>query len=165
MPTIYPKPFQELPAEEKLKKLALLDMFCFRVWEEKLQGSGRLQKGFISHLIKSNASLIPSLTRDALNNALRKYAKVGITSYATFSAHYPEKLLHSVPTPQKAPPTQSIPMSGTTSPSAPPIPLTPSPQKPNCKGGIPEGSTIAERKNFEKAILSTLNEIAEIYDR
>ena len=151
--------------EEKKNKTALLDMLCFRVWGKKLQESGRLQHGFISHLIKSNASLIPSLTRVALNNALRKYAKVGITSYATFIAHYPEKLLHSVPTPQKAPPTQSIPMSSTTSTSASPIPLTPSPQKPNCQGGRPEGSTIAKRKNLEKAILSTLNEIAEIYDR
>ena len=44
--------------------------------------------------------------------------------------------------------------------------MTPSPQKPNtCKGGRPQGSTISKRKNLEKAIISTLNEIAEIYDR
>ena len=173
MPPIFPKPFQALTPEEKRNKSALLDMLCMRVWNEKLKEGGKLKNGFISDLIRSNTSLIPSLTRDCLNNALRKYAKLEITSCATFAAHYPEKMPHAVTPPsqsvQEVSPTQSQPSSSPTpcTPApTPPIPVTPSPTKPETsKGGRPKGTTVASKLNLEKAVVSTLNEIADIYDK
>ena len=142
MPPIFPKPFVALTPEEKRNKSALLDMLCMRVWNEKLKEGRKLKKGFISDLIRSNTSLIPSLTRDCLNNALRKYAKLEITSCATFAAHYPEKMPHAVTPPsqsvQEVSPTQSQPSSSPTpcTPApTPPIPVTPSPTKPKTSKG------------------------------
>ena len=96
MPPIFPKPFKVSTPEEKISKCALLDMLCVPVWEEKLKENGNIKRGFVSDLIKRNTSLIPSLTCNSLNNALRKYAKAGITPSAQFAAHYRTKITNPV---------------------------------------------------------------------
>lgn len=182
MPPIFPKPFKGLTPEEKFAKSALLDRLCLTVWEEKKNNKGKVRRGFLSNLIKLNQSLLSSLSRDDLNNAIRKHSKAGITSSAEFNERYREKLINSVrpshisaqsPTPQTEYPStepSQTPPPASVAPSDPNlIPVTPSPPNlsvttspPDQKGGRPKGTTDANKKKKEMALIATLNEIAHI---
>ena len=201
MPPIFPKPFKPLIPEEKISQNAFVDFLCLRVWEEKIKCSGKLPHGFITKLVKQNITLFPSLTRDTINNALRKHLKAGIACPTSYAKHHPMNLINNVrskesgssppnnaaspPNNTTSPPNNdaaqpnndpddaapsgvlpSVPSSPTTPTIPSPISVTPSPQKGlNLKGGRPKGTTIANKKNKEIAIVASINEVADIYQK
>ena len=157
MESSIPKPFTTLSPEEKYVKRTIIDQLCIRVWREKVKRSGKVKRGFITNLIGHNTNLCPTLTRDTLNNALRKYNKAGITSETELRVYYAKNRDTDTPfTPDLPTAAPSI--------STPTI-VSPPHNSKKFKGGRPKGTTYAQKKNSELAILATYNQIADIYSK
>ena len=76
--------------------MRLLICFVLGSWKKKIKHNGKLPHGFVAQLVKHNVSLFPYLTRDTINNALRKHLKSGIVCPTSYAKHQPTNIINAV---------------------------------------------------------------------
>ena len=107
------------------KKAILIDL-CDQIDLRKQENKGRAPMGYIAGLVRSHTNVCTWLTRDALNNELRRRKRNGIGLLVSIDAA--SHITTSVPDIAVAAPVERK------------------------KGGRPEGTTDARKKNCEFAV-------------
>ena len=123
----------------KSTKKAILNDLCDQIDLRKQENKGRVPMGYITGLVKSHTDVCPWLSRDALNNEMRRRKKSGI-----FLLVSPDAASHV---------TTSVPDIAAVAPVE------------RKKGGRPSGTTDARKKNCEFAVTAAKNEICMLFDR
>ena len=120
----------------KATKKSILHDMCNTIDQAKQNNAGRVPFGFVAGLVRSHAAVCPWLSRDALNNEMRRRGKRG--SLLMISAHANQIT------------TSVIDLA-----------VAIGDQK---KGGRPSGTTDERKKNDELAVIASKNEICLQYD-
>ena len=143
----------------KAAKLSILTELCYKIDQVK-QKQNRIPYGFVSQLVAESKSVIPWVTRDAINNHYRRLQ------------HEQQK-----PPPPLPPPVNEINLEGqgdcpslmsnltdenSDGTHIPPALPTILPTK-RLKGGRAKGETEKKRQKLAEAIVAAKNEITEIF--
>ena len=124
----------------KVTKHKILDDLCNQIDLKRQTITGRIPYNYITCLVTSHSTVCPWLTRDCINNLMRRRKKKSIFHSALGSA---------------IPDTTSV--NVITPPSTPSIPAL------RIKGGQPVGTTQKKIKHDELVVLAAKNEITEIF--
>ena len=119
----------------KATRKNIVNDLCNTIDLQKQTNKGRVPMGYVAGLIKSHLSVCPWLSRDALNNELRRRKRLGCNLIMSRDANLV---------------TTSVTDIAVTA--------------PRIKGGRPSGTTDVNRKNSEMAIIAAKNEICLQFD-
>ena len=120
----------------KATKKNIVNDLCNTIDLQRQTNKGRVPMGFVAGLIKSHLSVCPWLTRDTLNNELRRRKRLGSHLISSTNASLVTTSVTDIVV-----------------------------AAPRTKGGRPSGTTDVKKKNSEMAIIAAKNEICLQFDK
>ena len=129
----------------KATKKCILDNLCNRI-DLKKEDNGRIPFGLVARLVESHKNVCPWLTRDAINNELRRRKRVGICSQST---------ANSTTTSVENVADAEVAVADSDSDTD---------LQRRVSGGRPVGTTDKQMKKREDALIASKNEIAIVYN-